>query len=407
MKSYLVYLIAILCFQTSIAQEKTLFIGNSMTYFNDMPNLFEEIANDKGKDVQVEFHAPGGTGFVHHHVNNTVYNLFENNTWDIVVLQPGTGESAGASHPVDVTIERGQQMIDSIKKYSPCAKIFLYEIPYGIKATNNVPDYNDYHAIQTIIRDSITKMANGLQIPFVPAGESARNHLNNQDDLLLHNGYNDVHPNLNGSYLVASTMYAAIYQEEVSVSNYLGGVTQENATYFQNIADEVVLPNKADWLINTYNLYANFTGEENSYLTVNFTNLSTNYDSLEWDFGDGTTSTEENPIHIFTTEGVQEIELKAIKENGCEEIIKREMIVGNLSTEDFDFNNFILYPNPVNDNLNLMASDNFSFKIINMLGQIVYKNSENKTEYTINLSHLESGIYYVITKNKEFRIIKN
>ena len=72
--------------------KKILFIGNSITYFNDMPNLFKEISNSKGKNVIVDSHTPGGTGFVDHVDNPTVYGLFKNNTWDAVVLQPGSGE---------------------------------------------------------------------------------------------------------------------------------------------------------------------------------------------------------------------------------------------------------------------------------------------------------------------------
>ncbi len=34
---------------------KVLFIGNSYTYFNDMPKLFENLSRENGKDVQVFF----------------------------------------------------------------------------------------------------------------------------------------------------------------------------------------------------------------------------------------------------------------------------------------------------------------------------------------------------------------
>lgn len=46
-------------------------------------------------------------------------------------------------------------------------------------------------------------------------------------------------------------------------------------------------------------------------VTINFTNLSTGYDSLYWDFGDGTFSTELNPSHTFTCRGLREITLIA------------------------------------------------------------------------------------------------
>jgi len=50
---------------------------------------------------------------------------------------------------------------------------------------------------------------------------------------------------------------------------------------------------------------------------ISLTNLSTNYTSLLWDFGDGTTSTLENPTHIYTTPDSFIITLVASNPNAC------------------------------------------------------------------------------------------
>ncbi|MEL1248065.1 MULTISPECIES: T9SS type A sorting domain-containing protein [Flavobacterium] len=400
----------ILCFFTSIilipAQEKTLFIGNSMTYFNNMPNLFQEIANSKGKNVQAEYYAPGGTGFINHHVDNNVYNLLRNNVWTNVILQPGTSESAGVSWPVNTTIQRGQRMIDSIRKYSPCAKIFLYQIPYGIKATNNVPDYNDYFNIQTKIKDSITKMAHGLRIPLIPAGESARNHFSSSQDLLLHSSYNDVHPNLNGSYLVACTAFTTIYQENVNVSNYLGGVTQGNATYFQGIADNVTLTNRSNWLINTYNLNADFVFQINGP-QVTFNNQSSNYTTVEWNINNEVISGDINLTHTFTETGTKTVTLKVIKD-GCQSIITKTIDIQTLSNPLFEQVSLVAYPNPAKSHLSINNNKNFTFNIINVLGQVVYTNNENKSNYIIQTDNLINGVYFILTNfDEKIKFIKN
>lgn len=44
---------------------------------------------------------------------------------------------------------------------------------------------------------------------------------------------------------------------------------------------------------------------------VNFTNLSYNASTFEWDFGDGETSTEENPTHVYTEAGTYTVTLFA------------------------------------------------------------------------------------------------
>lgn len=68
--------------------------------------------------------------------------------------------------------------------------------------------------------------------------------------------------------------------------------------------------------------------------TVDFTNLSTEADTFFWDFGDGNTSTEENPTHTYVTEGSYTVTLMAI--NDCDtSIFTREIGTASLPSADF------------------------------------------------------------------------
>lgn len=394
MKKKLLLFFYFIASQASIAQlpqKKVLFVGNSMTFFNEMPTIFQNIAINKGKNVVAQMYAPGGVGFGSHVNDANVYNLFKNNVWDVVILQPGTSESGGVGNTVSTTTARGNRLKDSIKKYSPCAKIMLYEISNGIAAANL---YNQYFLTQKQIKDSITKMADGMQIGFVPAGESARKHYTTTQDLLLHNSFGDVHPNINGSYLVAASMFAAIFQESVSGTTFYSGVAPATAQYLQSIADDVVLNNKPLWRINTYHLNANFSFLENLG-TINFTNQSSNFDSLLWNFGDGTTTTATNPSKTFTTNGEKTITLTAIK-NLCAESFSKTILINSLSTINLGSEQPYIYPNPAADLLNISRNKDFCFQIINNLGQIVYSEKLLKKEHQIDISNLSAGIYILI-----------
>lgn len=59
--------------------------------------------------------------------------------------------------------------------------------------------------------------------------------------------------------------------------------------------------------------------DETNYKQVTFTNASQNYTSLEWDFGDGDTSTDENPVHTYAEVGVYTVTLKAISSSSNDE----------------------------------------------------------------------------------------
>ena len=48
---------------------------------------------------------------------------------------------------------------------------------------------------------------------------------------------------------------------------------------------------------------------------VTFTNTSTGADTYLWNFGDGTTSTEKNPTHVYDDEDYYTIKLTASKGN--------------------------------------------------------------------------------------------
>ncbi len=67
---------------------------------------------------------------------------------------------------------------------------------------------------------------------------------------------------------------------------------------------------------------AGFSGSVNE-LTVTFTNNTTNATSYEWSFGDGETSTEENPSHTYAEDGVYEVIL--IATNGCGSVTVKEV----------------------------------------------------------------------------------
>ena len=56
--------------------------------------------------------------------------------------------------------------------------------------------------------------------------------------------------------------------------------------------------------------------------TIEFLNVSINADSYDWDFGDGSTSIEINPLHIYAEAGIYDVKLNAYNDAGDEAITK-------------------------------------------------------------------------------------
>lgn len=386
--------------------DEVLFIGNSVTYFNDMPEIFKNIAASKGKNLSVTTHTPGGTGFVNHVDDASLYQKIRSKNYKYVIMQPGTAESAGHSYPVSVTAERGRKIRDSIRKYSPCSKIFLYEIPYGVPSAN---EYNTYFAFQKKIKDSITKMSNLMQVEMVPAGESARHYYNSSQDLALHGSYNDIHPGPKGSYLVAATMYSAIFQDHVFPSTFYNGMPQNTAENFQNIADLVFFNNPPQWNSNTFHLHSDFIAGING-TTVNFTNHSANYTSVSWNFGDGITDSSLNPVHQYTAPGTYTVSL-TVSKNSCAETFSKTITIGSLGTADMNVQpELIFYPNPVKDICYLKSKEEIKYIIVYDMAQrkLFERKNLHTRDIKLDFSPYSTGAYmiHILCENDHKESIK-
>ncbi|MDD3740495.1 MAG: M14 family zinc carboxypeptidase, partial [Bacteroidales bacterium] len=77
---------------------------------------------------------------------------------------------------------------------------------------------------------------------------------------------------------------------------------------------------------------AGFTSDVTTTCTgiVQFTNTSVDADTYEWDFGDGNTSTEENPLHTYTESGILTVSLTAYNAYGDNTYSVTDMITVNL-----------------------------------------------------------------------------
>ncbi len=377
---------------------RVLFIGNSLTYFNNMPQTFESIANSLDNATDVTMYAPGGVGLVRHASDSVVYSLFRQGIWDAVIIQPGTGDSAGAAFggaPKDSSVVRIKLLRDSVYKYNPCCKLFLYEISNGVIG-NSPSDLSTYNQIMDIIRSNFQYFSDSTQTSIAPVGEVFRTQWNNDTNILLWNSVGDIHPNARGSYLAACTFYASVFRTGVLGSDAFSTLSEQEAAHFQQITDSVVLGDLEAWNIGPFDLEVDFEFVQEDSL-CSFDNLSQNADSVHWSFGDGNVSSEENPSHIFVLSGNYEVTLTAYK-HGCPKQMTHSVSyisshISNLSTTEFEF-----YPNPIVKGGSLRIDvgqkiENRVFVILDLFGrEILRKNINSNTLYIPSLN-LERGTY--------------
>ncbi len=94
-------------------------------------------------------------------------------------------------------------------------------------------------------------------------------------------------------------------------------------------------------------------------LVITFTNLSKNFINRSWDFGDGTSSSLDNPTHFYTTPGTYNIVLTATGYNGCIDKKTKQIIVRG-PKGSFTYTN-IIGCNPLTTNFVGTSHDDISF----------------------------------------------
>ena len=129
--------------------------------------------------------------------------------------------------------------------------------------------------------------------------------------------------------------------------------------------------------------------------TFNFETDLRFIDSLLWDFGDGTTSTEEQPTHTYQSKGTYEVTVTGFDICG-EFVIDQDLTVDQVVNID-EINNdagITISPNPNHGVFALNAIAEYkSIEIRDMSGRIIYLNSLNSEQKTVQLEQPQTGIY--------------
>jgi|GEM_PF-4413833 len=161
------------------------------------------------------------------------------------------------------------------------------------------------------------------------------------------------------------------------------------ATYDTICYDTLILENA----INIYESpTANFTIDTTKVCEggeIQFTNLSIDASTVEWDFGNGDNATTENSIYSYNTDGVYSISLIATHTDGC----KDTLIFNDTIT-------ILPIPNISIENSNINVCEDIEIEFTNSSNDATnyiwnFGNGDTSTEENPNYSYDNEGIYTV------------
>ena len=162
-----------------------------------------------------------------------------------------------------------------------------------------------------------------------------------------------------------------------------------------------------------FQLTADMDFDEN-FMDVDFTDESSATpaaDSWSWDFGDGNTSTDQDPSHTYTTPGQYTVCLTA--SNVCSsdticDTVEVELNTNSLSESWMD--QVLVFPVPAEDFVSVknVPTGAITIELRNLVGQIVFEQSyESHEALEVPVSHLAAGQYNLILRTDSGATVKS
>jgi PKD repeat protein len=190
------------------------------------------------------------------------------------------------------------------------------------------------------------------------------------------------------------------YLTTLKATNAYGSTTETD----ENLVKKINLPD------------ANFSNVVNGGQT-SFTNLSQDAVTYYWNFGDGNTSTDANPVYTYTAPGTYLVMLAA--SNGCGTSIIQHTVHVNTLTATHVANDwlesFLLYPNPNPGIFTVEVvgrpEQEMDFILYNSIGQLIKQDKADfrsgKLKQVFNYADLPSGVYTLgVRSGEQMRYVK-
>ena len=288
-----------------------LFLGNSYTGVNNLPQIVSNIASNMGDTLNYDLYTPGGYTLDQHSVDSISRNKILNGDWDYVVLQDQSQIPAFPNYFSQGAIS----LCLLIRETNPCARPMFF-MTWGRQngdAGNCAvwPPVCTYEGMDSLLRNSYTEMAMMNKAELSPAG-AVWNYIRvNYPSINLYQS-DGSHPSEAGSYAAACSFYTALFKRDVMSCSFNYTLDSISSADIRAATREVVFDSLSNYDFTEINPQAIFSYTIGQGLNeAECINFSLNTDSYSWDFGDGFFSNAEHPTHNYQNDGVYTITLDA------------------------------------------------------------------------------------------------
>ena len=308
MKQTLLFILSCISVTALAQQTSVLFVGNSYIYTQDLPGTLANLATNGGHSIYHESNTPGGYTLEGHSTNATTLNKIASRDWDFVVLQEQSQKPSFPPPQVAAeTYPYAEILVDSIKSNYECTEPIFF-MTWGRRDGDqqNCQFYAPlctFEGMNARLRESYLDIGSDNSATVAPCGAAwhQMSLVNNPFWSGLYSG-DGSHPSAWGTYLNACVFYATIFRESPVGITYYSSIGQTDAEVLQQLAEDIVLDSTSSWFIGHQDVVADPEGTLNGAYDVIFTANSQNATDHYWEFGDGQTSTDENPTHVYSVD---------------------------------------------------------------------------------------------------------
>ncbi len=172
-----------------------LFIGNSLTYSNDLPNLVKAKAKQKGVTIEIKMIAKPNYAIIDHWNDGEIQDEIATNKYDFVIIQQGP-----SSQPYgrEVLIEYGEKYSELCKNNNAKLCYFMVwpSLTYYQTFEGVIKNYSDAASINNAI--------------LCPVGEVWKEHFDATNNFDYY-GPDGFHPSLKGSEIAADVIVEYLF----------------------------------------------------------------------------------------------------------------------------------------------------------------------------------------------------
>lgn len=280
-KNKIILSILIFCLSYSVSSQdtaKVLFIGNSYTYYNDLPVLFLQLAASGGRKAIVDYSTQGGFTLENHFSYQQTLNKIIAEHWDFVVLQEQSQYPVIPYYRDNKFFVYGKKLDSLIKLNYQGTKTMLYMTwgrKYGGQQCINSycsPVFTDYFHMQDSLASSYNALRTMISSEITPVGIAWKRALEINQNANLWDPDNS-HPSLGGSYLAACMFYYFIFDTSPVGLPYYGGLSQEEANFYQSVSGSFIpigIIKNENIIPASYKLYENYPNPFNPVTKIKF-----------------------------------------------------------------------------------------------------------------------------------------